>query len=189
MFDSVTWEEANSRLLSWIRQRSRWTKGYMQTFLVHTRQPIQLWRDLGALNCVSFTALIAGTWFASLLNPFFWAFGIIYYTTRSTAIEALFVTPVYYLGLACLLIGNFIFIYMNMFTAVRWGYAGLAKWALLTPLYWVLHSVASYLALYELIVRPHHWQKTTHGLSSQALNTRVELAAATAAVAAAQQTP
>ena len=164
IFDSTTWEEANSRVRNWIRQRSRWIKGYMQTFLVHTRHPRRLWRELGAVNFLSFVALVGGTSASALLNPLFWALGVAYYITRSTAIEALFPTPIYYLGLACLLVGNFIFIYMSMFTAVRWGYEDLTKWAILMPLYWVLFSVAGYLALYELITRPHHWQKTTHGL-------------------------
>lgn len=167
IFDSVTWEEANCRVGSWIRQRSRWVKGYMQTFLVHTRRPRLLRRQLGTTNTLSFVALVGGTPLGSLLNPIFWALGILYYVTRSTAVEALFPTPIYYMGLACLLIGNFIFIYMNLFTAVRWGYDDLAKWALLSPLYWILLSVASYVALYELIRRPHHWQKTTHGLVSE----------------------
>lgn len=168
IFESVTWEEANSEVRSWIKQRSRWTKGYMQTFLVHTRHPVVLWREIGPLNVWRFVTLVAGTWLAALLNPIFWVLGIAYYTTRSTAIEALFVTPVYYLGLFCLLAGNFIFVYMHVYTAVKWGYDGLAKWALLTPFYWILHSIAAYLALYELITKPHHWQKTTHGLAPQA---------------------
>ena len=37
ILDSTTWEEANSRTLNWVRQRSRWIKGYFQTHLVHTR--------------------------------------------------------------------------------------------------------------------------------------------------------
>ncbi len=178
VFDSVTWEEANSRVRSWIRQRSRWIKGYMQTFLVHTRRPRLLRRQLGSANLFSFLAVMGGTPAATLLNPIFWALGIAYYTTRSTAIEALFPTPIYYMGLACLLAGTFIFIYMNMFTAVRWGYDDLAKWALLTPLYWVLLSAAAYVALYDLITRPHHWQKTTHGLAPASAATGAELLAA-----------
>jgi len=166
--DSTTWEEANSRVLSWIRQRSRWIKGYMQTTLVHTRHPRLLWRQLGAAHTLSFAAMIVGTPLAGLLNPVFWTLGVVYYTTRSTAIEALFPTPIYYMGLACLLVGNFAFIYANVFTAVRWGYDHLVLWAILVPLYWILLSIASYMALYELITRPHHWQKTTHGLASAA---------------------
>jgi len=166
--DSTTWEEANSRVLSWIRQRSRWIKGYMQTALVHTRHPRLLWRQLGPAHTLSFAAMIVGTPLAGLLNPVFWTLGVVYYTTRSTAIEALFPTPIYYMGLACLLVGNFAFIYANVFTAVRWGYDHLVLWAILVPLYWILLSIASYMALYELITRPHHWQKTTHGLASAA---------------------
>lgn len=41
VLDSTTWEEANSRLGSWIRQRSRWVKGYIQTHLVHTRESMR----------------------------------------------------------------------------------------------------------------------------------------------------
>jgi len=133
--------------------------------LVHSRRPLLLRKQLGTMNFLSFWFVVGGTPLAALLNPIFWLLGIVYYATRSTAIEALFLTPVYYLGLLCLLLGNFIFIYMNVFTAVRWGYDGLAKWALLTPLYWILLSIAAYKALHELITRPHYWQKTTHGLT------------------------
>jgi len=40
VLDSTTWEEANCRLWNWIRQRSRWVKGYVQTHFVHTRSDI-----------------------------------------------------------------------------------------------------------------------------------------------------
>lgn len=40
ILDSTTWEEANSHVGNWIRQRSRWVKGYIQTHLVHTRDSI-----------------------------------------------------------------------------------------------------------------------------------------------------
>ena len=39
ILDTTTYEEATSRYRNWIRQRSRWVKGYMQTYLVHMRQP------------------------------------------------------------------------------------------------------------------------------------------------------
>ncbi len=43
----------------------------------------------------------------------------------------------------------------------------MVKYALLTPLYWVLHSIASYKALKQLIVNPFHWEKTVHGLTNK----------------------
>jgi len=76
------------------------------------------------------------------------------------------------MGLGCLLLGNFIFVYTNVFTAAHWGYDDLVKWALLSPFYWVLSSIASYMALWELLTRPHHWQKTNHGLVATAAATQ-----------------
>ena len=49
---------------------------------------------------------------------------------------------------------------MGAFMRQRYG---LVVWALLNPLYWLLHSVATYKALWQLITRPHYWEKTTHG--------------------------
>ena len=36
------------------------------------------------------------------------------------------------------------------------------------PLYWVLHSVAAWRALGQLITAPSYWEKTPHGLSAHA---------------------
>ena len=44
---STTWEEAPIRLESWIKQRTRWLKGWMQTYLVHTRNPRRACREFG----------------------------------------------------------------------------------------------------------------------------------------------
>lgn len=40
ILDSTTWEEGNSQVGNWIRQRSRWMKGYFQTHLVHSRESV-----------------------------------------------------------------------------------------------------------------------------------------------------
>ena len=47
-FASTTFEEAPARFGGWLRQRSRWMKGWMQTWSVHMRRPWRLWRDAGA---------------------------------------------------------------------------------------------------------------------------------------------
>ncbi len=39
MLGSTTYEEAPAGFMSWLRQRTRWLKGYMQTWLVHMRDP------------------------------------------------------------------------------------------------------------------------------------------------------
>ena len=72
MLDSTTLEEANSRSCgNWIRQRSRWVKGYMQTYLVHMRHPLRLMREIGSAPFLSFQFMVGGR-SSSLLNPIFW---------------------------------------------------------------------------------------------------------------------
>jgi hypothetical protein len=34
------------------------------------------------------------------------------------------------------------------------------------PVYWILHSIASYKALWQLVKNPFYWEKTTHGLTN-----------------------
>jgi hypothetical protein len=47
------------------------------------------------------------------------------------------------------------------------GTFDLILWAVLNPLYWILHSIASYKGLWQLLTRPHYWEKTDHGLTNQ----------------------
>ena len=47
VINSVTMEEAPASWRSWRGQRTRWIKGWIQTYLVHMRRPLRLWRDLG----------------------------------------------------------------------------------------------------------------------------------------------
>jgi len=164
MLDSTTYEEANSKLKNWIRQRSRWIKGYMQTFLVHTRHPVTLVREVGLKEALIFAATIGGMITTVLITPFFWALLVLWFLAQPGWIPLLFPGPVYYLALASLVLGNFFFVFLSLAGAVIRGQDDLSPYALLVPFYWLLMSVAGYMALYELIVRPHHWQKTEHGL-------------------------
>ena len=164
MLESTTEEEANSRLASWIRQRSRWSKGYLQTLLVHTRQPARLWRDLGARNASIFLLVIGGGVLSALLSPIFWGLLALWVFAEPEWVALLFGGPVYYVASICLLVGNFLLIYLTLMAAVARGHDDLAPHALLIPVYWLLISIATYVALIELVVRPHHWHKTEHGL-------------------------
>jgi hypothetical protein len=64
------------------------------------------------------------------------------------------------------LIGNSVMVYLNMMGPFKRGAFGLVRWALLNPVYWVLHSIAAYKALWQLITKPHYWEKTEHGLTA-----------------------
>ena len=164
VIDSTTFEEANSAVGNWIRQRSRWVKGYMQTWLVHMRRPIKLWRELGTYGFFSFQMIMAGTIFGFLANPIFWTITVIWLVFRPDFINDLFPTPIFFMGAVTLYFGNFAFAYVAMAGALRRRYYGLVKWGLISPLYWILMSVAAWKAAYQLIFRPFYWEKTEHGL-------------------------
>ncbi|MHC4914060.1 MAG: glycosyltransferase family 2 protein [Planctomycetota bacterium] len=87
ILESTTWEEANSRLGNWIRQRSRWVKGYIQTHLVHTRSRFRTLRGLGVKNYVSFLLTVGGLPAVLLLNPIYWIVAGVF-LSRVTQTEA-----------------------------------------------------------------------------------------------------
>lgn len=162
--DSTTFEEANSRLYNWVRQRSRWIKGYIQTWLVHMRNPVRLIREIGIKAFFSFHFVVGGTFFAALLNPVYWMLTTLWFLVQWKFIEVVFPGVIYFLGALALFIGNFAFTYMNVAGALRRGQYGMVKYALLSPIYWALASVAAWMGFAQLLYKPHFWEKTTHGL-------------------------
>jgi cellulose synthase/poly-beta-1,6-N-acetylglucosamine synthase-like glycosyltransferase len=163
MIDSTTLEEANSDLANWIRQRSRWIKGYIQTWLVHMRHPFRLYRQIGLKSWISFQLVVGGT-FIFLLNPIFWALTTVFFFTQAGFIQQVFPSFVFYAAAFQLFIGNFVFMYLNVAGSVQRGYFDLAKYALLSPLYWGLMSLAAWKGFLQLFYRPFYWEKTVHGL-------------------------
>jgi cellulose synthase/poly-beta-1,6-N-acetylglucosamine synthase-like glycosyltransferase len=167
MMDSSTLEEANSQLDNWVRQRSRWIKGYIQTWLVSVRHPLQLMRAFGFRGYMSIQLMIGGT-FIFLINPIFWGLTTLFFLTKLDVISSLFPTYVYYIAAAQLFLGNFVFLYLGVISAARRGYDDLAKYALLSPLYWGLMSLAAWRGFLQLFSNPFYWEKTTHGLDRDA---------------------
>lgn len=165
--DSTTFEEASCRLGQWLRQRSRWIKGYMQTLLVHTRHPLQFARSAGALGLLGFVFFIGGTVLAGLLNPLFWLFYVVWLGAAAANLDVLFPHSLLYLCLFNLLAGNGAFTYLVMLAPIRRGWLNLIPYSFSLFAYWVLISAAAYKALWQLIRSPFYWEKTEHGLSRQ----------------------
>ena len=167
MLDSVTWEEAVPRVKPWIRQRSRWVKGYLQTYLVHMRHPLLLWKQLGLRGFIDFQMLVGGSSLVLLLNPLMWMLTALYLTEKGThvgtVVESLFPPVLYYPALVSLVAVNFILFYCNAYVCVRHNYIDLTRYTVFTPLYWVLMSVGAWLGLLSLIRNPFYWAKTEHG--------------------------
>ena len=164
IIDSTTFEEANSDLYNWIRQRSRWVKGYIQTWLVHMRHPVRFQRQVGWRSWFAFQFIIGGTFVGFLLNPVYWVITTMWILSQAHLIQQVFPGFVYFTGAVGLFVGNFAFTYLNVAGVMRRGYFDLVKYALLSPLYWALMSVGAWKGLLQLLYRPHYWEKTVHGL-------------------------
>jgi cellulose synthase/poly-beta-1,6-N-acetylglucosamine synthase-like glycosyltransferase len=176
--DSTTFEEAIHRPGSWIRQRSRWIKGYMQTLLVHTRRPLHLIRRAGLIGFLGFVFFIGGTVLSGLLNPLFWAIYLVWLALFWTGFDPVFPEFLLFLSLLNLLAGNGAFAYLNMLAPIRRGWFHLVPFSLTIVGYWVLMSVAAYKALWQLIRAPFYWEKTDHGSSRHVMAERERIALA-----------
>ncbi|MFN3656751.1 MAG: glycosyltransferase family 2 protein [Pseudolabrys sp.] len=163
---STTLEEAPARFGPWLRQRTRWFKGWMQTWLVHMRAPRRLLRELRPGGFVAFQLVVGGNVLAALVHPLFVA-GFVY--------AAVLGFPGWVgddeAGALAVLYGSSIVV--GYLTSAFLGWLGLARrglldisWVLLaTPLHWILLSIAAWRALWQLIVAPYAWEKTEHGLA------------------------
>jgi cellulose synthase/poly-beta-1,6-N-acetylglucosamine synthase-like glycosyltransferase len=166
--DSTTFEEASCHTRQWIRQRSRWIKGYMQTLLVHTRRPLHFLRTAGPLGFLGFVFFIGGTVLAGLLNPIFWLFYVIWLVAAAASFDPIFPEPLLFLCLFNLLAGNGAFTYLIMLAPIRRGWLELIPFSFTLFAYWLLISIAAYRGLWQLIRDPYFWEKTEHGVSRHA---------------------
>ena len=166
VINSTTFEEATSGYRSFVRQRSRWIKGYMQTTLVHLRHPVELVRSTGWRQAVAFTLLIAGTPASFLALLPLYTILLVSFAFDPGQLASFFPGWVLWVSLTNLLLGNAAMVYVSMMGVFKRRQHRLVLWALLNPVYWLLHSIAAYKALGQLVLRPHYWEKTAHGLSS-----------------------
>ena len=114
VIDSFTLEEANSDPINWVRQRSRWYKGYLQTWLVQIRQPVKLFRMIGPRSFLRFNLVLAGTPVIAVLNMIFWLITLVWFLGQPALVEDVFPSFVYFPALVALVLGNAATISMNM---------------------------------------------------------------------------
>ncbi len=200
---SVTWEEAVNRFGGWVRQRSRWLKGYAQTHLVWARQPLVLVARLGPWGALGFFLSVFCVSILAALNLVMWSICAVYLSkvaidwSHGLSLREILVvnssgehleskthlaSPMLFLGrdedwllsgmsvaffIASILLflGNFAFIAIALYAGRRPGQRGLWWAALLSPLYWILISLGAWKGLWQLVTRPHYWEKTMHGNS------------------------
>ncbi|MGF1462813.1 MAG: glycosyltransferase family 2 protein [Maricaulaceae bacterium] len=159
----ATWEEAAPTLDLWLKQRTRWLKGFIQTFAVQTRSlgPLRQQRGLAgplALALSVFGPVLAGPLHAAVLSA-----GLVWLCVRlggaSPPDPPNWAVAMGAAGYAAALGAGVI-------VALRNGFGALAPHVLLTPIYWVLQGWACALAVIDLARRPFFWAKTPHRAAS-----------------------
>ena len=164
LIDTVTYEEAACRPWAWVRQRSRWLKGFLVTYLVHMRAPRQFLRDLGLWRfCgVQMMFLISVTQFAlAPITLSFWAMSLGAGHPLVAYLSSTLLWPVLAVVVSCEVIG----LLMSYVAVSRPEHAHLKMWVITLPVYFLLGSLAAYKAIAELIITPFFWDKTQHGVS------------------------
>ncbi len=163
LINTVTEEEANARALPWIKQRSRWLKGYAVTWAVHMRSPAALWRDLGPWRFLGVQVLFLGTLSQFVLAPLLWSFWLIPLGYAHPVQQILPSGAIFAIGVTFLM-SEIIGIIIAAFAARRAGKSWLMVWAPTLHVYFILASFAVYKALIEIVTKPYYWDKTVHGV-------------------------
>jgi glycosyltransferase XagB len=165
--DSTTYEEANTQLGNWMKQRRRWLKGFLQTWLVHNRNPLLLLRETGLAGFCVIQAMTLGIFASALLHPVLLLITLWHFMPAQMLNypHSFFSHVISGFSLTMLLAGYVAAIWASQKGLRRIGATHWTKVLLTIPLYWLLISAAAWLALWDFIVAPFHWHKTRHGLS------------------------
>jgi cellulose synthase/poly-beta-1,6-N-acetylglucosamine synthase-like glycosyltransferase len=180
---STTHEEAPARFGPWLRQRTRWFKGWMQTGLVHMRSPRRLAGELGWAGFVVFQLLVGGTVLAALVHSLL-AVELVW-GLATAWLQGAGIPGFLDFHAATLLAGYLISAALAVIGLARRRLLNCAWALLLIPLYWLLLSLAAWRALFQLVRDPYRWEKTEHGL---ARNSRLAARARSVALAVLRDT-
>ncbi|SLN34874.1 Beta-monoglucosyldiacylglycerol synthase [Pseudoruegeria aquimaris] len=159
---TVTREEANARALPWIKQRSRWIKGYAVTYAVHMRNPAALLRDLGPWRFLGVQVLFAGSLMQVWLAPLLWSCWLMFFGLPHP-VSSLLPPALIWAAVGLFLAAEVSNITIGAVAVLRRGAGWLVKWVPTLHFYHPLGTFAAYKAAFELIRDPFYWDKTDHG--------------------------
>jgi glycosyltransferase XagB len=169
VLDSTTFEEAPTRLAGWYRQRTRWIKGYMQTWFVHMHRPARLWRELGPAGFLGFQVMVGGTVLSALAHPWFYALAA-FDLGRGAFLAlpgGLLALPFWLIATLGLGSGYLAAMTLGFLALKRRGARELFAQVPLMPVYWLLISGAAYRAVWQFATDRFTWEKTEHGISAR----------------------
>lgn len=188
MVDTVTFEEAPRTLKKAKDQKSRWLKGFIQTFLVQSRRPVRSMREMGVAQYLAYNLFIGGTPLSFLINPIVWVTTLLYIVSRIAGwegitlfIESLFPSAVYYPAMFIAIVGNGVLLYQMLLTPLRQQehesfvhmpvgvqqqqFGNAWRLAIGAGLWWIFTTVPAYKGTAELFNKNtrFYWNKTDHG--------------------------
>jgi cellulose synthase/poly-beta-1,6-N-acetylglucosamine synthase-like glycosyltransferase len=166
LLDSTTYEEANIHFFPWIKQRSRWLKGYLQTWIVHTRHPVQCYREIGIKGILSLQIIFLLSTFSYICIPIFWYIFFYNIFSLTTLYEEYFWESLSQFAMSVFLFGQLIMLLISVYVLLKFRLARLILWVPVLPLYWLMGVIAVTKALFELLFKPYYWDKTRHGVST-----------------------
>jgi len=164
---TVTEEEANCRFVPWVKQRSRWLKGFAITWAVHMRSPLKLLKDLGFKKFLGVQILFIGTLSQFLLAPLLWSFWLIPFGITHPMQTVVSNSVLLTLGIV-FLVAEVVTIAVGVFAISNKAHRFLIPWVPTMHFYFPMGTLAAYKAFYELLTQPFYWDKTTHGVYSRA---------------------
>ncbi|MFZ4601468.1 MAG: glycosyltransferase [Caulobacterales bacterium] len=166
MIDAPTLEDAPTDMAAWIKQRTRWIKGHIQTWVVLMRDPARLFRDLGAAGFCAVQVQLAGGVLAAFAHaPFALCLAVSAVDPSGTVGRE---------GWALAFAGYATAAYGAAVGTAKSGDLGHLRAALTMPLYWPLATIAAVRALIEFVAAPHYWAKTDHPARSARASPRSE---------------
>lgn len=165
LVDCLTLEEATCRFSHWITQRSRWLKGFLQSWMTCMRTPRTSARELGWRGFIAMNLLLLGAVLSFLAQPLFWGTAIVWAVTDTVWWSGTLGKTLEYTVIIVLAGGQIVTLLSAWQALKRRQARWLFPWAFTLPFYWPLGGIAAYKAIYCLIKNPSFWAKTPHGIT------------------------
>lgn len=160
LINSTTIEESVTNVSTWIFQRSRWIKGFIQTIYVF----IKAKKDLKKFSLAKILSVYI---FVGLSTYSFFCLPWILFSLTFKMDK--YIHYIWYINS----IVSFSYMYIISYFVLIKDKKTISRllpidWIVLIcwPLYFLLHTIASYIAIWEVVISPFKWNKTPHGKSS-----------------------
>lgn len=159
-----TLEDAPSTRKTWLHQRTRWFKGWLQTWLVLMRDPRRLSSEMGLAGFAVFQLLVAGMLLSALAHPWLFVFlaTAVFDIFEANSTRSLAQSVLFAVDLCNVFTSYILFVFLGRARMTAWERRALGRRWVGMPLYWLMLSVAAWRAVLQLRTNPFFWDKTPH---------------------------